>query len=104
MLHDCRAYHHTPEVDLEQTGERGVLEIAAPDGSTALLGVFTLGPVDPKHTRTTVHFAGVDPACRYDLYCNDIYIGQRDGWTLCEGFACDITIPYDARCYIAVKI
>ena len=104
MLHTCRTYHHTPEVNLGMPNERGVLEIAAPDGSTALLGVFTLGQVDPKNTRIMVHFAGLDSACRYDVYCNDVYIGQRDGWELTQGFACDISIACDARCYIAVKV
>ena len=104
MLHGCRTYHHTPEVNVGAPGERGVLEIAAPDGTCALLGVFTLGSVDPKRARESVHFAGLNPAGRYDLYCNDVYIGQRDGWELTQGFACDIAIPYDARCYLAVKV
>ncbi len=104
MLHDARVYHHTPEVNVGAPGEKGILEIAAPDGACALLGVFTLGPVDPRNTRTTVHFAGLDPACRYDVYCNDVYVGQRDGWELTQGFVCDIAALYDARCYLAVKI
>ena len=104
MLHDAHVYHHTPEVNVGAPGERGVLEIAAPAGKCALLGVFTLGMVDPKNSRTTVHFAGLDVACRYDLYCNDVYIGQRDGWELTQGFVCDIPTAYDARCYIAVKV
>ena len=103
MLHDARVYHHTPEVNVGAHGERGVLEIAVPDGKSALLGVFTLGMVDPKNGRTTVHFAGLDPVCSYDVYCNDVYIGQRDGWELTQGFVCDIPTAYDARCYIAVK-
>jgi hypothetical protein len=104
MLHDARVYHHTPEVSIGAPSERGVLEIASPDGKCALLGVFTLGQVDPKNTRTTVHFAGLDVAGNYDLYCNDVYIGQRGGWDLTQGFVCDIAAAYDARCYIAVKV
>ncbi len=104
MLHSCRVYHHTPEVKLEAPGERGMLEIAAPDGKTALLGVFTLGAVEAGKSRSMVHFAGVDRAAHYDLYCNDVFVGKRDGWSLAEGFACDISVPYDARCYIAVKV
>ncbi len=102
MLHDCLTYHHTPDVALGAPDARGVLEIAAKDKRTALLGVFTLGRV--MQSRSTVRFAGIDPSQRYKLYCNDTFLGIRDGWELTQGFACDITIPCDARCFLASAV
>lgn len=99
MLHDCLTYHHTPVAPLGAPDGRGVLEIASPDKRCALLSVFTLGPV--VQSRSRVHFAGIDPSLDYRLYCNDVFIGIRHGWELTQGFDCDISIPCDARCYIA---
>ncbi len=104
MLENCRVYHHTPEVNLGNKNEWGVLEFAAEDKKTALLGVFTLGEVEKGKATKMVKFLGVDADLSYGLYCNDVFVGEKSGAELLSGFECHIPKSLDAKCFIATAL
>jgi hypothetical protein len=104
IFENCRVYHHTPVVDPAKTGERGVLELAATDKKTALLGVFTLGEVEMDKTVSKVKFKGLDKDLKYSLYCNDVFLGEKKGSELMREFDCEIKERLDAKCFIAKSL
>ena len=104
MLKNSRVYHHTKEVNLNEDNQWGIIEFAAEDKNTAMLGVFTLGEIDKDKTIRKVKFKGLDSAENYALYCNDVFVGNRSGFELTQGFECEIKIKNDAKCFIATKI
>ena len=104
IFENCRVYHHTPVVDPAKTGERGVLELAALDKKTALLGVFTLGEVEMDKTVSKVKFKGLDKDLKYSLYCNDVFLGEKKGSELMSEFDCEIKDRLDAKCFIAKSL
>ena len=104
MLKNSRVYHHTKEVNLNEDNQWGIIEFAAEDKNTAMLGVFTLGEIDKDKTTRKVKFKGLDSAKNYALYCNDVFVGNRSGFELTQGFECEIKIKNDAKCFIATKI
>ena len=101
MLPKCKVYHHTPEVNLHEENELGVLEIADPDGKCAMVCAFTLGPVEEPSFRLT--FRGVRENGNYTLYANDQRIGEFTGKALGAGVPAEIPEMNDSLCLIAVE-
>lgn len=63
ILSTCKVFHHTPVIDFRNPRGYCVLEYAAPDGSSAVAGIFRLaGPAEPSY-----HFSprGLDRGRQY---------------------------------------
>lgn len=81
MIRDCRIYHHTPELEFPYPKEFGILEMASPDGSRGMLGVFRLsGSADGEKT---IRLRGADISKKYRVtFDNSGRSAEADGWTL----------------------
>ncbi len=75
-----RIYHHTPTTSGREPHGWGVLELAAPDQSRAVAGVFRLsGPIEREYR---LHPRGLDLSRRYRVTCDNA--GQS---AVVDGFA-----------------
>lgn len=65
FIAESRIYHHTPVLDIPFAKGYGVLEMAAPDGSRAVAGIFRLSSPAPE--AYTLYPRGLDAGKRYRL-------------------------------------
>lgn len=83
LLTTCKVFHHTPVIDFRNPRGYCVLEYAAPDGASAVAGIFRLaGPADGSY-----HFKprGLDRGRRYRvLFDNTREAVEMNGLTLSD--------------------